>query len=109
MGQQFEMLIADALDDRSSLVPPFVGAVGKQLQKLMASAAGGTVPSLRRWSALLKALPADVEAAQWEALFEVVVAKLLLWLPTAADLLPFFVRHMDTKFERLVLRAGPAR
>jgi hypoxia-inducible factor 1-alpha inhibitor (HIF hydroxylase) len=105
LGQQLQMLVADALDDRASLLPPFVRACRKQLEALTARGADRSgAPVVRRWGALHKTRPVAVDAVQWEALFEVVVATVLLWMPAPADVLPFFTRHLDDAKFALALR-----
>ena len=111
--RQLEMLVADALDDRGELVPPFLRALVQQLERTLPPATdpaagaadsgaldgGATTAPFRlrvgggQWRVLHRGRPADVSMARWEALFEEVVGKLSLWLPAPADLLPFLRRH----------------
>ena len=99
LARQLEMVIADALNDRGALVPPFLRALRRQLEASVRAAGGSG------WPALHKQRPAGVEAADWESLFEYVVAKLCLWLPSPAHLLPFLHRHCcASRFDRLLWR-----
>ena len=102
LARQMEMSIADALGDRGAFVPPFLRALGKQLA---ATTTGkqthhGSTP----WSILHAHRPAGVDSQAWSVLFEYLVAKLCLWLPSPGHLLPFLRRHCDaSRFNRLLL------
>ena len=108
LAQQLQMIVADALDDRGSLVPTFVKAMHRQLEATMSTAERCQNDAGQRrqtWGLLQKGRPADVEAAHWEALFLFITAKLCFWLRSPRELLSFLRRHCDvSKFERLQLR-----
>lgn len=109
LAQQVQMVIGDALFDRVALVPTFIKSMRRALE--------ATIGAIERdiddpvdhghrvtWSLLHKRRPADVRAADWEELFVFIVAKLCLWLRAPADLLDFFHRYLDSRFDTLVLR-----
>ena len=118
LARQLEMAIADALDDRGEFVPPFLRAMRRQLEALIACVASMPDVSTQQmrqqrlspstsisWAVLQKQRPSGVAASAWAALFEYVVAKLLLWLPSPAHLLPFLRRHCcESRFKKLKLR-----
>ena len=126
LSRQLEMVIADALDDAPALVPAFLGALRRQLRacleacpKAVAEAAQPSSgrappwapprapPRAPPWAALQKARPPQVTPADWAGLFEFVLAKLCLWLPSRADWLAWLDCYCDEgRFDKLELRDG---
>ena len=107
LSRQLEMAVADALSDRGELVPPFLRAMRRQLEATLGATlgAGAVGPKAAGWAALQRQRPAGVAAGPWAALFEHALARLMLWLPTPAHVLPFLRRHCcDSRFARLPLR-----
>ena len=101
LSQQVQMLIADALNDKAALVPPFLRALNRQFEASL-----GGKGSDGKWLLLHKGRPKDVDASEWEGLYLYVVGKLLLLLESPQAVLAFLDRHCDvSKFERLVLRS----
>ena len=108
LARQLEMSIANALDDRASLVPAFLRAATRQLEACAKRGAAAAAAADAPWQVLQKARPAGVDAARWARSFEFLVGKLCLWMPRPADdLLPFLRRHCAaSRFDKLALRSG---